>query len=156
MSCESGCPKAYLVESSSIFITPSSYLDAVAAACHGEQEDLASWYRRQLLTNDQGDERVTEDLRRRLAESDASESPKLHHALESALKYLENRPAQLQYAAAREEGMPIGSGATESTCALFQLRVKHPGSHWSPQGLRGAMTARGLPNEERQGDLRPA
>ncbi len=24
--------------------------------------------------------------------------------------------------------MPIGSGATESTCALFQLRVKHPGS----------------------------
>ncbi|MEE9383943.1 MAG: hypothetical protein V3V08_11070, partial [Nannocystaceae bacterium] len=83
-------------------------------------EDLASWYRRQLLTNDQGGERVTEDLRRRLAESDASESPKLHHALESALKYLENRPAQL-----------------------------HPGSHWSPQGLRGAMTARGLQLSDR-------
>ena len=50
----------------------------------------------------------------------------------------------MKYKAARDLGLPIGSGATESTCALYQLRVKHPGSNWRPPGLRGVMAARGL------------
>ena len=50
----------------------------------------------------------------------------------------------MKYKEARAQGMPIGSGATESTCALHQLRVKHPGSQWGVPGLRGVITARGL------------
>ena len=50
----------------------------------------------------------------------------------------------MKYKAARHNRMPIGSGATESTCALHQLRVKHPGSQWKVPGLRGVITARGL------------
>jgi len=55
----------------------------------------------------------------------------------------------MRYAALRTDGLPIGSGATESGCALFQLRVKHPGSHWFPSGLAGVMTGRGLSLSDR-------
>ena len=55
----------------------------------------------------------------------------------------------MKYAEARTSNLAIGSGATESTCGLFQLRVKHPGSHWKPVGLRSIMTARALQLSDR-------
>ena len=36
------------------------------------------------------------------------------------------------------------SGATESSCALMQTRVKGPGMAWEPPGLRGVLCLRGL------------
>jgi len=69
--------------------------------------------------------------------------------LREALTYFDKRRSQMAYSRARAANLPVASGATESTCSLFQLRVKHPGSHWGTRGLRGVMTARGLDLSDR-------
>jgi len=50
----------------------------------------------------------------------------------------------MRYAHLRELHLPIGSGATESTCALMQARVKQPGMSWETEGLRGILCLREL------------
>lgn len=119
------------------------YLDAVIAARDdGDPHDMRGMYRLWLLDEDDGAERVVRHLRREAAKSDLEAA--VATATNAALTYFEKRRPLMSYKAAREEGMPIGSGATESTCALHQLRVKHPGSQWKVPGLRGVITARGL------------
>jgi hypothetical protein len=121
------------------------YLDAVVAADDAAHHDgMAGWYRLKLLKDPNGAADIVEHLRRRVGALD--DSPP---ALAAALTYFEKRRPAMKYAKAQAEQIPIGSGATEATCALFQLRVKHPGSHWRPRGLRGAMTARGFHLSER-------
>lgn len=131
-----------------------AYLDdIVSAKGDGDPHDMAGWYRLKLLLDDQGCAHIIGHLRRELAghrehrdeenEDDDAEDD-VHAHLEAALTYFDKRRSHMAYAQARAANLPVASGATESTCSLFQLRVKHPGSHWGPTGLRGVMTARGL------------
>jgi hypothetical protein len=120
-----------------------AYLDAVVTARgDGDPDNLAGWYRLKLLTDDNGASDIVNHLRRCVANLDEDTDIKLTDALDAALTYFEKRRPLMKYAEARADHVPIGSGATESTCGLLQLRVKHPGSHWRPKGLRGTLAAR--------------
>ncbi len=127
-----------------------AYLDKVVAA--RSDLDPHNWravYRYWLLDTPNGAERVVRHLRvalRKLERADHSDDKDavLAQALSAALSYFEKRRPLMKYHEARAMGLPIGSGATESTCKMHQHRVKRSGSHWRSAGLRPLMTARSL------------
>ena len=120
-----------------------SYLDAIITASgDGDPCDMRGMYRTWLLDEQDGAQRVVDHLRHLAAKP--SLAPAVASATQAALGYFEKRRPLMKYKSARELGLPIGSGATESTCALHQLRVKHPGSQWRVPGLRGVLAVRGL------------
>jgi hypothetical protein len=69
--------------------------------------------------------------------------PTLRIILEEEDTYLENNKHRLHYAALRNAGCPIGSGATEGACKSFvAARCKKSGQRWRNPGLRAALACR--------------
>lgn len=99
-------------------------LGAAAVALHGEHEAEAlrrRWCLR-LKNSDTAALRILDELRRDDNGSDA---------VHAAITYIENNHDRMNYARAKDEGRPLGSGAVESTCkSLVTLRMKRPGSRW--------------------------
>lgn len=72
---------------------------------------------------------VLDALRERL---EPASTPDEHAPARCALRYLENRPDQLDYPHALRLGLPVGSGLIESAHRhLLQSRLKLAGSWWS-------------------------
>jgi hypothetical protein len=73
-----------------------------------------------------------------------------------AVGYLEARVAQMAYDVYRAEGLPIGSGAIESSCKLVvSARCKQAGMRWSQGGVDAILQLRVWVLNERFDELRP-
>ncbi len=122
------------------------YLDAVVAACEPSDDPhrMRQWYRDELRSADDAIDRIYRGLRRRRAKIPAEATTADALALDSALSYIKTRRSTMRYATLRAHNLTIGSGATESTCALMQLRTKRPGMAWEVPGLRAAIAIRTL------------
>jgi hypothetical protein len=127
-----------------------SYLDEVVRLCEPacDPRNMREYFRSVLLHDDDGVETVLRHLRRRAANLERGAK---RTAVKKAIGYIHKRRTTMRYARAVERGLAVGSGATESTCSLFQLSVKRPGASWSVPGLRGVMTLRGLALSDRWG-----
>ncbi len=137
------------------FIHLVQYLAKVVKACEpqGDPNNMLDWYRHQLLRDDDAIERIYnalcrkftsyEQLKERDEELDAAQKD-AYDAVKDAISYIKDRRPFMRYASLRTQGLPIASGATESTCKLMGQRTNRSGMRWSEQGLRGILTIRGL------------
>jgi hypothetical protein len=127
------------------------YLEKVVDASDPDDvHDMKSWYRSELLADDGAIERICANLRahaRRLPER----RTKTRKAIAAALSYARHRKNKMRYASFHQANLPIGSGATESTCWQMQQRVKLPGQSWEPDGLKGTLAVRALVLSNRWG-----
>jgi len=65
--------------------------------------------------------------------------------LVTELNYFRNNRHRMQYATARANHLPIGSGVTEAACkTLVTQRLKCSGMRWKTEGGQGVLTIRGL------------
>lgn len=72
-----------------------------------------------------------------------SASPEGTALLRRERGYFRSHQARMAYPAFRAQGLPIGSGAVESTAKhLVQLRMKRPGARWSEPGAHGVLMVR--------------
>ena len=136
------------------------YLDKVVDACEqeGDPYDMKGWYRGELLRDDRAIDRIWTSLQR-IGRKLPHEDTDGRKAVADALRYIRKRKNKMRYASHYAANLPIGSGATESTCWQMQGRVKRPGQSWKSveqvdhakrtPGLNGVMTTRGLVLSER-------
>jgi hypothetical protein len=120
------------------------YLDKVVDACEPEDPlEKKSKYRRGLLGDDQAIDRIQRNLREQ-AKRIPRRQTEAREAVAAALRYIRTRKNKMRYATYYQAGLPIGSGATESTCWQMQQRVALPGQSWEEPGLRGVLAVRAL------------
>ena len=125
------------------------YLDDVVDACEpdGDPRDWKGWYRSSLLRDDGAIDDIWRKLRR-LAKTLPGRGTPARKVVAAALSYVRRRKARMRYASHFAAKLPIGSGATESTCWQMQQRVKLPAQSWEI-GLRGILAMRGLALSDR-------
>ena len=121
------------------------YLDEVVDASEpaGDPHNMKGWYRSELLRDDGAIDRIFRNLREK-AKKLAGRKVEARNAVSAALRYIRKRKEKMRYAQFYKANLPIGSGATESTCWQMQQRVKRPAQSWEPDGLRGVLAMRGL------------
>lgn len=135
----------------------SSFGRALSDCCHAceylagafpDKQSYASHKSRLLQEN--VDQTLCE-LRALASKEDPSQETR---AAGSALRYLENRPENLFYAQAREQGLPIGSGMIESGHRhVLQGRLKLPGSWWKEQNANATAKLRAVKANDKWDDL---
>ena len=125
------------------------YLDEVVDACHpdGDPHDWKGWYRGRLLRDDAAIDQIWRKLRG-VGKTLSGRGTAARNAVAAALSYIRHRKSKMRYASHYAANLPIGSGATESTCWQMQQRVKLPGQAWEA-GLRGVLAMRGLAVSDR-------
>jgi len=114
--------------------------------CHSRQWQLQLW-RQSLIEGDTAIDTIARYLR--LHRRDAK-SPEKRKKLNEHITYIENNNDRMRYRTLRQQGMPIGSGITESACkTVVNMRAKGAGQRWSVPGLRGTLHLRALNASDR-------
>lgn len=128
------------------------YLDGVVDACEpqGDPHDMKSWYRGELLSDDQAIDRIYRSLRDR-AKRLPGRNTHARQSIAAALSYIRGRRHMMRYASHHAGNLAIGSGATEGACWSMQQRVKRRAQSWETPGIRGTLAVRGLVLSDRWG-----
>ncbi len=113
--------------------------EGASALAEGTVEFAKAWVCRQVNRIDQGwAAAVVAECRERTGTNG-------EHPLGRLANYLESREGQLDYAAARKEGLPIGSGAVEGGHRrVIQARLKLPGAWWKEETVNPMLALRTL------------
>jgi hypothetical protein len=129
------------------------YLDDVVDACEpvDDPHGMKRRNRGQLLEDDAAIDRIERQLRAK-GRALPGHNTIARNAVATALRYIKGRKSKMRYSSHYAAKLPIGSGATESTCWQMQQRVKLPGQSWEPCGLSGVLAVRGLVLSERWED----
>ena len=110
-----------------------------AALTPGDPESARAGVRAQANRIDAG------GVARVVAECRSRAGGSMEHPLYRLAGYLENRQGQLDYAAARQQGLPIGSGAVEGGHRhVIQNRLKLPGAWWKEATVNPLLALRSL------------
>lgn len=108
------------------------YLGAAAAVIGN---DLGRWKER-LLERQRAARRIANELHTWLIGVDAPPP-----AVIDALRYFDNLADRMNYASARTDGLPIGSGCVEATCKTnVATRFKRAGARWTLPEARPSCT----------------
>lgn len=124
-----------------------------AARIHYDADDAAAAvarWRTSLLNHPKAGAKIAKELRSWNQEQVAiGEEMPVHEAL----TFLANHRARLNYARARQQGRPVGSGAVEATCkSLIAVRFKRPGARWKQPSADRIIQLRALALSDRWGD----
>lgn len=100
---------------------PDGYLDEVVNTCEpaGDPRNMKERYRSGLMHNDDAIDRSLKHLRWR-AKNTPIENQAARTALAKDISYIRKQRKTMRYASIHKQDLPIGSGATEFTCALMQ------------------------------------
>jgi hypothetical protein len=126
---------------------------AVANARWGEASDSARrWARSKLSQLKGGQVKAVLAAMRRLKMA-TEEGQRVRDA---AINYMRVREAQMDYGKYQADGLPIGSGAVESTCKqMVTARCKQAGMRWSEAGADAILALRSFVLNERLDELCP-
>jgi hypothetical protein len=94
-----------------------------------------------LLEGKRGAETVLRHLRNMREESERRSLPETN----AAITYMENHLELMNYAGARAQGLPVGSGVVEASCkTIVEVRMKRCGMRWKKPGAQGVMRLRAM------------
>jgi len=119
-------------------------LSAAAKAYLGADDasNVVSKWKLSLLNDDRAIDRIEWQIESwNAAHLRVGDTTPVHNAL----TYIANHREQMRYASLRERGLPIGSGAVESTCKqLVAMRMKRSGQRWKRRGGQAILSLRSL------------
>lgn len=119
-------------------------LTTAAEAVWGTGDRAAGWAAGQRRELGRGDPAVVLAALRALPVAEAADAATAAAARAEVLGYLEPRLAQLQYAAFRAQGLPIGSGVVESANkVVVEARLKGAGRRWAEDHVTPMVAWRG-------------
>lgn len=109
-----------------------------------EPDEFSSWFKllkKGLMEGKNGVKTVLTHLKNMKEEHDGEKLP----ATNAAITYIENHIDLMNYAQAREMGLPVGSGVVEASCkTIVEVRMKRCGMRWKKPGAQGIMRLRAI------------
>lgn len=123
-----------MVEGTLDFYHASEHLWTVGREMFGKEEEVRRWVEPLLHKMRHGGESaVLKKLEQTLRQAQRDGSPALA-VLAREMNYFRDHREHMHYEKWAKQGIPIGSGAMESTCGQFQTRLKGPGKFWTASG----------------------